>query len=234
MTIRTALPITLVAVLLIAPPAGVDAQRAQTAAPNAGFNDPEFWRIVSAGPRDSAELEQLVTTYIANDRDDEAARHLADYLLRDPAAGDAYCSYCQSMVPSTHRFQPGRQLEALRDASETVLDHSFETGSATGLIRLAVIMAASDVREHRDLALYFLSAAAQIGIDDDSRDEVVRTLAQLGYYADALRLGQAVYQDARSTHFQSAELKPWISYLNLQVTRREQIVPAIAAAAMPR
>lgn len=234
MSVRACLASTVLGTALMTAPNGVFSQQSEPVRVDSGFNDPDFWRIVREGPDNSEELEKIVTTYVANDRDDAAVRHFVDYLLREPGAADPYCNYCQSLMPAAHRFVASRPLNDLLDSTDIIFDHAFETRSTTGLMRLAVIMAWSDVREHRDRALYFLTAAAQVGIEDRWRDEVVQTLATLGFHDDALIVAKSIHDDARSEHYRSEEIKPWIDYLTLEVERRKTIGPYIATAALPK
>lgn len=225
--------VTVVGVVLVAATVAVESQQAVREAAEPGFNDPEFWRIVQAGPSNSDELETLVTTYVANDMSGEAVQYFADYLLRSDPDFDGLCSYCQSLIPTSHRLAQSRELSLLIAATDIVVDRVFETGSSTALIRLASITALSTVAEHRDRALYFLTAAAQLGIDDAWRDDVVHTLTHLGLYADALQLAQSIFDDARSLHYRSDDLQQWINYLTNLIDREQKIGPYIVAAASP-
>lgn len=232
MLVRDCPAAALIAIFLSFGPGAVTSQPAEPVAAGTGFNDPDFWRIVGSGPRSSAELEKLITTYIANGSDEEAVRHFADYLLRESTDGDPFCNYCQSLMPASHRFAASQALNSFIAATDFIVDQAFDTGSANGLMRVAVIMSWSDVSEHRDRALYFLTAAAQLGIEDRWRDDVVQVLTTLGFHEAALTVAQSVYTDARSEHYGSDEIKQWVDYLEFEVERREPIGSYIANAAI--
>lgn len=199
--------------------------------PEAGFNDPVFWQLVEAGPATSDELEHVVTTYAANGMSDEVTRAFADYLLRSDPESEVFCGYCSALLSDADAPQGNDTLlGALRDAMEIAADDAFQRGASDRLVRLAVITGVSGHRKHQDHALYFLVMASQLGIEDAWRDDVAVVLAQVGLYADALKIANSLYENPGSAHFQSADLRPWITYLNDVIERNRHVRSIITAA----
>jgi hypothetical protein len=199
-----------------------------------GFNDPEFWRIVETGPANSEELELAVTTYAANDMPDRVVELFVRYFEEADLEEDPYCSFCMSLLPQTHGYEQSELAGWFFEATDRIVDRAMAEGSSDALIRLAVIAASSSVRVHRDLALYFLTAAAQAGIDDDARLVVVQTLANLGFPSPALAIAESIYADPESAYYESETVKQWIAFLANEIDRTEKIGGLIAAAATAR
>jgi hypothetical protein len=211
--------------------AGFAAEAQQPGNAAAGFNDPLFWSVVDAGPRTSEELELVATTYAANGMTDEATNTFVRYLSRPDPESDPVCEYCSSLLATVKLHEaPSPLAAAVREAIKIVGDQAAQAGSGDRLIRLALVTSESDFSEHEDLSLYLLSAAAQFGIDDVWRDDVVRMLVTFGLYADALTIAESLYADVRSAHYESADLAAWIRYIE-RLIERDRAVGAIVAAA---
>lgn len=225
--------LAIIATMMTGPMMVAAAQQPDNTDASLGFNDPVFWQLVARGPETSAELELVVGTYAANEMTNEATGIFVEYLSRGDSASDAHCTYCRSLLLATVGMpeDDGRLAGALRDAIDIVAENAFETGASSRLVRLAVIAGASSHREHQDLALYLLTMAAQLGIDDAWRDDVVGLLAAVGFYAEALTIAESIYENPGSAHFQSHDLGRWITYLDDVLERNRQVGSIVSTAA---
>jgi hypothetical protein len=198
--------------------------------PSVRFADPIFWEIVERGPATSAELEQVVTTYASNGMLAEVEEAFAEYIIRTDIVAHPYCAFCLSLLKSVDTENENPLAAQFIDATDMVLDDAFTREESAGLIKLAILTSMSHFHEHHDRSLYFLSAAAQIGIDDSWRDEVLQVLTTLGLYSDALAVAHHIRSDVQSEHYQSERLSQWITYLEELIERKEKVGAFIAAS----
>jgi hypothetical protein len=215
----------------VAPFTALESQEPGQPDPAAALDDPDFRLIANAGPTNSAELSKLVTTYAANGMNDEVTQAFARYLSRDNAVTDPYCAYCQSLILAGHRFDEDPLAGPLVDSMDIVVTEAFRSRATTALMRLAVMTASSRIPEHRDRSLYFLSAAAQLGIEDAWRDDVIQVLANSGLISEALTVAKAIYDNPESEHYQTEPVRQWIAYLSEQISRNELVGEMIVSAA---
>lgn len=180
----------------------------------------------------SEQLGELIATYAANGMDEEIVSTFAVYLSRPQPVEDPYCAYCQALIGSiVHSSGENPLVRLLFDATDSVVDEAFANLDGDTLMRLAVMTGASAARENRDRSLYFLLIAAQLGIDDEWRDEVVQVLANAGLSEDALAVARSIHESPDSVHYQSDQMQTWINYLSEEVERNQQLGAIIAAAA---
>ena len=226
--------ISLVAILATAavvPFYALRSQESDQGDPAAALDDPDFLVIANTGAKNSNELSKLVTTYAANGMKHEVTEAFARYLLRDDASTDPYCDYCQSLILAGHRFDENPLAGALVDSMDTVVADAFESRSSAALMRLAVMTASSRIPEHRDRSLYFLTAAAQLGIEDAWRDDVIQVLANSGLISEALAVARAIYEDPSSEHYHAESIRQWVDYLSDEISRNELVGEMIVSAA---
>jgi alkylhydroperoxidase/carboxymuconolactone decarboxylase family protein YurZ len=223
-----ATPVSIVAVslLMIAVPGSTQPAGAGA---SAGLNDPEFWAIVQNGPSDSRELETLVTVYAANGMAREARQAFIDYLTDRDRTQDSHCNFCVALLSEP---EPGELGELFMAATDEIVERGDAQRSGEHVLRVALVVAGGNTRTSHDYAMYLLTAAVQLGVDDESLQTVVRTLALLGENATARTLAKALYDHPSSVYHESPEMRSWVQYLDSEVARREQIAATIVAMAL--
>lgn len=221
---------SLVGMILLLQSATGGAQDIDVAPSTANLNDPEFQNILQSGPASSAELEKVVTTYLANELREEAIESLAAYLQRPDKGEDPHCDYCQSLVRPSPSNADNPRSDLFYEAADRVVERAFEQGLGSDILQLAVISSAGHNQLSWDRAMYFLTTSAQLGVADEMKGTVVQILAGAGFNDAALAVATAVYEDPASSLHESEDLGRWIRYLTGEIERRQHVGNYIVSA----
>jgi TonB family protein len=186
------------------------------------LNDPEFQTLVSNGPKSDEDLQRLVETFIANDRQADATRAFIDYVSRSEP-GNTVCAYCTSLLLTDAAVLETDAIHAaLRSAFGALEQKAYATNDGKLLFRLAWISINSTNREAVARGAWYLFEAQRIGNTakpDAVKMLAVRALAQLGRLEDAKSLAEELYSDPSSKYYQSASIRGWTTYFDREMGR---------------
>lgn len=220
---------SIAALALIVPVAALKSQERARDLALANLSDPEFQALVQAGPTTSDQLEQVVTTYAANDMESEATEVLVRYLTREDRSQDPDCWYCVSLLWTEDTPRQSALLWLLTDAMEQIVAQAYVAGSGNPLVPLALMAAMSKNRAAMARGIYHMSAAIEFGIDQRWNIAVVRFLNEMGRNQEARELAMSLHQDESSMYYQSKEVEQWIAYLDSEIKRNDLIATQLVS-----
>jgi beta-lactamase regulating signal transducer with metallopeptidase domain len=232
---RLLIALTVAAVTIVLPLSVLRSQNAAPAEQTPALGSPEVQRIIRTGPASSEELETLVTAYAANDMMEAVTRTFTQYLTREDREQDRLCEYCRSIasIPTMDERPP--LTRALEDAENAIGRMSEEAGIGDYLVNVAMVRSGAGGsgvrgRQNADIALYYLTYAAQLGISDDRKMDVILVLIDVRHFEAALEIADSIHSDPASMHYQSTDTQSFIRYIESELDRRELIGSTIVAA----
>jgi len=209
----------LAAVFLI-PVATLQLQSAVAQSGNLGALDVETQLILQQGPANSEELKQLASAMSASGLYDELSSVFEQYLRTLDQREDTGCRFCTEMLATADRDYDTDLFRAYESAEGRIADEAWDaTRDSTHILNIAWIRSAAGGRMNGDLALYYLVFAAQLGISDVQKMQLVRALINVRQNDAAYEILQAIRADPASVHYQSKDTAAFLEFLSREDER---------------
>jgi TonB family protein len=186
------------------------------------LDDPAFQALVRDGAQSDEDLQRLVETFVASDRESDATRAFVDYVSR-PKPGNQVCAYCTSLLRTEDALVETDAIHsALRSAFDALEQKAYATNDGKLLFRLAWLSIESANRGAVATGVWYLFQALRVG--NTAKPDAVKMLAlralyQLGRLEDAKALAEELYSDPESKYYQSAQMRNWSTYLDHEMGR---------------